>query len=127
MKRISTILAIAAVVTTGFVSSASAQSFSAGWGTGNVSSSYYGTDGRLHAGNSNVQPNQVAADRNGLNAFAAAPQVSKTHSRAQHVMGKHNAVRAHRGIDANAYAPADTPVGQVLDFGIGGPASGGAL
>ncbi len=73
MKRISTILAIGAVVATGFVSSASAQAFSAGWGTGNVSSSYYGTDGRLHAGNSNVQPNQVAADRNGLNAFASAP------------------------------------------------------
>ena len=54
-------------------------------------------------------------------------QVSKTDSRAQHVMGKHNAVRAHRGIDANAYEPADTPVGQVRDFGIGGPASGGAL
>jgi len=54
-------------------------------------------------------------------------QVSKTGTRAQHVMGKHNPVRAHRGIDANAYAPADAPVGQVRDFGIGGADSGGAL
>ena len=54
-------------------------------------------------------------------------QVSKTDSRSQNVMGKHNAVRAHRGIDANAYEPVDTQVGQFRDFGIGGSASGGAL
>jgi len=54
-------------------------------------------------------------------------QMSNTGTRAHHVMGKRNAVRAHRGIDASAYAPVDAPAGQVRDFGIGGPASGGAL
>ncbi len=42
-------------------------------------------------------------------------QVSTTSSRAQHVARKH--VRAHRGIDANAYEPASAPVG--VDFSIG--------
>jgi hypothetical protein len=35
-------------------------------------------------------------------------------------------VRTHRGLNANAYAPADVPVGEVRDFGIGGADSGGA-
>jgi Flp pilus assembly protein TadD len=54
-------------------------------------------------------------------------QVSNSGARTQHLMREHNAVRAHRGIDANAYAPADAPVGQAHDFGIGGADSGGAL
>ena len=45
-----------------------------------------------------------------------APDIgtSTMNSRAQHVTGKH--VHMHRGMDANAYEPADVPVG--VDFGI---------
>lgn len=65
-------------------------------------------------------------------AFAYQPelenqtQLSKGGARTHHVRHDHNAVRAHRGIDANAYVPADVPMGQVRDFGIGGDNSGGA-
>jgi hypothetical protein len=55
-----------------------------------------------------------------------AQVVSKSGARTQHLMREHNVVRSHRGLDANAYAPADVPVGEVRDFGIGGADSGGA-
>src|SRR5262245_28093760 len=72
MNRISTTLAIAAVVVTSTVSSASAQSFSSSWGTGNVLPSYYDSRGRLVTG-SPSEDKAIAVDRRGLSAFAAAP------------------------------------------------------
>src|SRR5262245_7555498 len=69
---ISTTLAIAAVVVTSTVSSASAQSFSSSWGTGNVLPSYYDSRGRLVTG-SPSEDKAIAVDRRGLSAFAAAP------------------------------------------------------
>lgn len=72
MNRISTTLAIAAVVATSIVSSASAQSFSSGWGTGNVLPSHYDSGGRL-VRESTSENKAIAVDRRGLSAFAAAP------------------------------------------------------
>jgi len=58
----------------GIATPAFAQSFSNGWGTGNVESSYYDHDGGLHVGAAPQQGNsQVAIQRSGLNAFASVP------------------------------------------------------
>ena len=65
MNRISKIL-IAAVIVSSTVSAASAQSFSSGWGTGNVLPTHYDVSGRLVL--DNAQQNN-----GGLSAFAAAP------------------------------------------------------
>ncbi len=44
-------------------------------------------------------------------------QVSTAPPLSQHVVGKR--VRAQRGLDARAYAPASAPAGKFRDFGIG--------
>ena len=64
MNRISKIL-IAAVIVSSTVSAASAQSFSSGWGTGNVQPTHYDVSGRLVL--DKAQQNNGA-----LSAFAAA-------------------------------------------------------
>jgi hypothetical protein len=65
---------IAAIAVATFIASpAFAQSFNPSEGTGNVVSSYYDHSGGLHAGVAQPQNEQIAAHRNGLNAFASVP------------------------------------------------------
>jgi hypothetical protein len=66
------IAAAAAVAVLGIASPAAAQGFDADWGTGNVMATYYDHDGTLHMGTA-PQQKEVAAPRNGLNAFARIP------------------------------------------------------
>ena len=70
MNRISKILIAAAIVASA-VSTASAQSFSGGWGTGNVLTSHYAIDGRLVAGG--AQSTRAPVRDQGLSAFASVP------------------------------------------------------
>jgi len=73
MNRISRIL-IAAAIVASTAGAATAQSFSSGWGTGNVQPSHYDFAGKLVS--DRAQHNPVArSDRayEGLSAYAAAP------------------------------------------------------
>jgi hypothetical protein len=72
MIRIPAILVIAAVATSGVVSSASAQAFSTGTGTGNIQATHF--DGRASLVADFASPNgPVAAMPRGHSAYAAAP------------------------------------------------------
>ena len=77
MSTRSKFIVAAAIAMLGFASPAFAQSFNRSDGTGNELSSYYDSQGGLHAGIAAVQQNQTAA--RGLNAFA-----SVGHGRRQH-------------------------------------------
>jgi hypothetical protein len=66
------VAAVAAIAMLGIASPASAQEFDADWGTGNVMATYYDHTGGLHAGAAQQQQ-EVAVQRNGLNAFAKIP------------------------------------------------------
>lgn len=73
MNRISKILIAAAIVASS-AGAASAQSFSSGWGTGNVQPAHYDVAGKLVP--DNTRQNSIArTDRtnDGLSAFAAVP------------------------------------------------------
>jgi hypothetical protein len=72
MIRIRAILVIAAIAASGVVSSASAQSFTNGMGTGNVLAARYDERGSLGAGLAS-QNATVTATRSGRTAYAAAP------------------------------------------------------
>jgi hypothetical protein len=71
MIRIPAILVIAAVAASGVVSSASAQSFTNGMGTGNVHATHYDGRGSLVADFAS-QNGAVAATQRGHSAYAAA-------------------------------------------------------
>lgn len=71
MIRIPAILVIAAVAASGVVSSAFAQSFTNGHGTGNVQATHYDGRGSLVA-DSAAQNGAVAATQGGHSAYAAA-------------------------------------------------------
>ena len=71
MIRIPAILVIAAVAASGVVSSASAQSFTNGHGTGNVQATHYDGRGSLFADFAS-ENGAVAATPSGHSAYAAA-------------------------------------------------------
>jgi hypothetical protein len=75
MIRIPAILVIAAVATSGVVSSASAQSFSSTYGTGNALATHY--DGRGNLINDSSRNGAVARDSRGHSAYAAAPRAKR--------------------------------------------------
>jgi hypothetical protein len=75
MNKTSKMIAAVAVATF-LASPAFAQSFDPSIGTGNVVSSYYDQSGGLHAGAAQSQNEQIAAHRNGLNAFASVPRAA---------------------------------------------------
>jgi hypothetical protein len=83
MIRIPAILLIAAVAAWGTVSSASAQAYSSGYGTGNAQATHY--DGQGHLINDAASQNgAVAAESRGLSANAAAPLAKRAaHRNAQ--------------------------------------------
>jgi hypothetical protein len=70
MSTRSKFIVAATIAVLGIASPAFAQSFNRPEGTGNELPSYYDSQGGLHAGLAPVQQNQIAARRNGLNAFA---------------------------------------------------------
>jgi hypothetical protein len=73
MIRIATFLAAAAIAASSLTSSASAQSFTADAGTGNVQDTHFKADGTLVQDYIYAPQNKaIAADRR-LSAFAAAP------------------------------------------------------
>jgi hypothetical protein len=69
---------IAIAIAASTISAASAQSFSASSGTGNVLDSHYSSDGRLVA-DGNRQNETITIDR-GMSAFAAAPDATVSDS-----------------------------------------------
>jgi len=71
----SKIAVVAAIAMLGLSSTAFAQAFSSSYGTGNVQSSYFDSNGALHQGTA-PQQNQIAVHRNGLNAFASVPRTA---------------------------------------------------
>ena len=73
MLNKSKLIAVVTVAMIGLASPAFAQSFSKGWGTGNSLSDFYDGQGGLHMGAASQQNQQIAVERNGLNAFASVP------------------------------------------------------
>jgi len=69
MIRIPAILVIAAVAASGVVSSASAQSFSSNYGTGNLQATHY--DGRGNLINDSSQNGAVATNSRGHSAYVS--------------------------------------------------------
>jgi hypothetical protein len=78
-SRVIAAVAITAVGV-GLASPAFAQTFTAGYGTGNVMPAYYDQNGVLHAGNAGQQSVEPAARRSGLNAFASIPGYASAQS-----------------------------------------------
>jgi hypothetical protein len=76
MIRIAAILVIAAAAASGVVSSASAQAFTGGYGTGNMQTSHFDGRGSLVADFAS-QNGAVAASPRGQSAYAAAPRANR--------------------------------------------------
>jgi hypothetical protein len=78
MSTRSKFIVAAAVAVLGLASPASAQSYNRTEGSGNSLPMYYDSQGGQHCGRlaacTGIAPQQIAADRSGLNAFASVPR-----------------------------------------------------
>ena len=72
MIRIFTIVIASAIAASSLNSAASAQAFTAAWGTGNVQATHYDANGRLVLDANSQNPTTVRDQ--GLSAFAASPR-----------------------------------------------------